>query len=190
MGASGWHYFVPYQADIQQALDALRQDVLASGAFYHGQAWWRGMKFEDFLPPVSDEASIAEYRRTFDHLQSLQPPTTIDEWLEWNGVEGTHSILDVDRVVDACIPPTHNSLYQTDPQSYWDAEHARDGTVAPLSADELQAVFGTLQPSKAQVEAQLKLLYNYCSERGIGRYVVVYAQDQPQEILFIGFSGD
>ena len=35
MGASGWSYFVPYQPDLQAALDALRAQVLADGDY-----WW------------------------------------------------------------------------------------------------------------------------------------------------------
>jgi hypothetical protein len=33
MGASGWRYFVPYQPDIQQALQELREDVFKRGEF-------------------------------------------------------------------------------------------------------------------------------------------------------------
>ena len=35
MGASGWDYYVPYQSDLQAALDELRQRVLDSGDY-----WW------------------------------------------------------------------------------------------------------------------------------------------------------
>jgi hypothetical protein len=34
MGASGWSYFVPYQSDIEQALQELRQAVFERGAYY------------------------------------------------------------------------------------------------------------------------------------------------------------
>ena len=38
MGASNWIYYVPYQENIEQALQCLRQQVFASGDYYHS---WR-----------------------------------------------------------------------------------------------------------------------------------------------------
>jgi len=34
MGASNWAYFVPYQVDINKALQDLREDVFNSGNYY------------------------------------------------------------------------------------------------------------------------------------------------------------
>ena len=42
MGAVSWDYVVPYQRDIAQALQQLRQQVFASGAFYN----WRAKEAE------------------------------------------------------------------------------------------------------------------------------------------------
>jgi hypothetical protein len=36
MGASGWSYFVPYEADISVALQRLREDVFARGDYMYG----------------------------------------------------------------------------------------------------------------------------------------------------------
>jgi len=35
VGASGWSYFVPYQADIEAALQNLRQEAFAQGNYYN-----------------------------------------------------------------------------------------------------------------------------------------------------------
>ena len=44
MGASGWDYFVPYEADISAALQRLREDVFARGDYVYGD----GITREDF----------------------------------------------------------------------------------------------------------------------------------------------
>src|SRR5947208_11567385 len=36
MGATGWTYFVPYEADISAALQRLRADVFARGDYVYG----------------------------------------------------------------------------------------------------------------------------------------------------------
>lgn len=74
MGASGWRYVVPYQEDLEAALDALRRQVFADG---------------DFISPAEDgypePASVEDLMR--------------DEYAFFMGTNGTHSILDVVMVV-------------------------------------------------------------------------------------------
>jgi hypothetical protein len=78
MGASGWEYYVPYQPDLQAALDELRRRVLDSGDY-----WW-AVPYE-FGRPACD---YPDRPRTEDEL-----------WAEEAVQEsGTHSILDVRRV--------------------------------------------------------------------------------------------
>ena len=36
MGATGWHYFVPYEADTQAALQSLREKVFKEGTYGSG----------------------------------------------------------------------------------------------------------------------------------------------------------
>src|SRR5258708_1950400 len=47
MGATGWSYFVPYQADAEQALQDLRKDVFSRRAYTQPG---------DFLATMSDQA--------------------------------------------------------------------------------------------------------------------------------------
>lgn len=190
MGASGWAYLVPYQPDIQQALDELRQLVFAHGGFAKGEAWWRDLDFADFLPPEDlDEAELAEYRAEFDRLQALPEPTTIQEWLDWNGEQGTHSILDVDRVV-ATVPPIPELAERwDDPQAMYAIVGERLGTVSPPTDAELMAILGTTRPTREQIHAGAGAL-QALRDRGAGVYVVVYEADRPAEIFFGGVSGD
>ena len=67
MGATGWNYRVPYQEDLQAALDELRR-----AAFSKGEYWLGG----DFAEG--------------------ETPRTIEELLARNDGEGAHSILDID----------------------------------------------------------------------------------------------
>jgi hypothetical protein len=74
MGASGWEYLVPYQADLQAALDELRRQVFESGDYISPVTWG--------LPaPESVEALVEQ--------EVYQ-----DFW-----AEGTHTIIDVLTVV-------------------------------------------------------------------------------------------
>jgi len=71
MGASGWTYHTTWNEDPEQALQALRAEVFASGNY---DKFWQTYGFSD------------------------QQPTTIDEALELAETEGTHSILDITTV--------------------------------------------------------------------------------------------
>lgn len=81
--------------------------------------------------------------------------------------EGTHSILDMTSI----------------------GPEPGFGVVAPLDDDQLDALFGTLTPTRAQVEAERGLI-EQIRDRWEGTYVVAYQDGAPSEILFIGVSGD
>jgi hypothetical protein len=74
MGASGWSYWVPYEADLQSALEKLRARVFAEGSYFKGWGEYE----------VKSPASIEDL---FDQMGELGTIT-----------EGTHSILDMDSV--------------------------------------------------------------------------------------------
>jgi hypothetical protein len=74
MGASGWEYLVPYQADLQAALDDLRRQVFESG---------------DYISPV---------RRGLPAPESVEDLVEQERYQQfWE--EGTHTIIDVLTVV-------------------------------------------------------------------------------------------
>jgi len=86
--------------------------------------------------------------------------------------DGTHSVLDVSRVVETPLPPTPF------------------GAVAPVSEAQLVAAFGSTRPDHAAVEAGALKLDAFLT-RGCGVYVVVYsAAGAPAEIFFAGVTGD
>ncbi len=79
---------------------------------------------------------------------------------------GTRSILDLDHV----------------------SEFPELCAVAPLSANELQDLYSTTQPTREMVEQKMDFLEDV--ERGQGVYIILYQDDQPREILFAGYSFD
>jgi len=99
-------------------------------------------------------------------------PTTIDELLEEQGESGTHSILDIHRVSD----------------------ELDFGAVSPMPSNELEALFGTDKPTRKMVEDKLGdndlVEHPLVSERWQGVYFTVYRDGRPDQLFFIGTSGD
>jgi hypothetical protein len=62
------------------------------------------------------------------------------------------------------------------------------GVACPLSHEVLQSLYGTTQPTLAEVEGNLDFLEEV--ERGHAVYVVCYAGGVPSELLFAGYSYD
>ena len=91
---------------------------------------------------------------------------TKEELIEYNAEEGTHSILDIDHI-------------STTPEF---------GSASPLTEGELHILFGTAKPTRTMIESVNT--YHRLRERWQGIYIIVYKDDQPNEIFFTGFSGD
>jgi hypothetical protein len=82
------------------------------------------------------------------------------------GADGTRSILDLERI-------------SGEPEM---------GAVTPLKDDELEELFGTTRPTREMVEANDELWERL--DRFQGVYIVLYRDDQPDEIFFAGYSCD
>ena len=95
---------------------------------------------------------------------------TVEELIEYNEDAGTHSIIDMERVV----PEMEDS----------------DGVVWPATDAELEFVLGTRTPTHDLVEQHKNKLIDLVDERWAGRYLVAYKDDQPDELFFFGISGD
>jgi hypothetical protein len=146
VGASGWDYVAEYSGDPMAALQALREQVLASGDFLWDDE-------NDYpAPRPSTLAELDEIRQDDDFWEV-----------------GTHSVLDVDRVVPSGPD--------------------REATVQELPPDEARAAFGTTTPSRAQFEAAGLDVLPW-GERWSGRYQLLYDGGRPTHIAFWGASGD
>jgi hypothetical protein len=182
MGASGWSYFVPYQTDISKALQDLREAVFQKGEYYLRDFSENDMMFDELSPSDLDltEEEKADYLAALpgqqvlpEERQALPKPTSIEALLQWNAEDGTHSIIDINK-----ITPTPDF-----------------GAAAPLSNEELKRIFGTEKPTREMIKSKEKDFAVFLQEelgrsRWQGTYIVIYKENQPVEIYFIGYSGD
>lgn len=109
---------------------------------------------------------------------------------EFMGTEGTHTILDVDRVVATDKPPvpSRGSDY---------------GTLRPLALSRVVHHLGTERPTVEQYERAVaaaheaadhgeyeRSLLGECRMRWTGYYVVLHSDGKPTHLGIFGFSGD
>ncbi|MEU5092272.1 hypothetical protein [Streptomyces sp. NPDC021356] len=96
---------------------------------------------------------------------------------EFMGTEGTHTILDVDRVVATDAPPVPSRV-----SDY--------GTLRPLTLSRVVHHFGTDRPTVEQYEEHVRSLFDECRMRWTGYYVILYSNAKPTHLGIFGFSGD
>lgn len=109
---------------------------------------------------------------------------------EFMGTEGTHTILDIDRVVATDDPPTRSGI-------------ADYGTLRPLALSRVMHHFDTNRPTVEQYEELAaaaneaasheeheQSLLGECQMRWTGYYIVLYSDDRPTHLGIFGFSGD
>jgi hypothetical protein len=172
MGAEPWHYVVPYQSDINAALQALREQEFRAGRY--GQALLD--RELDSLGDLGEEFSNAE--TSAEELIAVygSVQSAIEAVFTEAEAEGTASILDMFHVSETPEPCA----------------------VCPLSNNTLEELLGTDKPTRERVESVLinEQEPEKCEEfwdsigRGEGRYILIYNQEQPTEIFFAGYSFD
>ncbi len=182
MGASGWYYFVPFQENIEAALQTLRWQVFTSPEFHYLKTdLLKSMK--QATPEIQKQQFIEE--QAFRRFQELPEDSSVETWLarleaECQTIEGTakddpgmgfHDILDI----------THIALT---PEYY---------AITQLPLPIVQEQFGTIHPTSQDIRTKIADLWHspYC-ERWHGMYIVAYddTREIPHEIFFMGFSGD
>jgi hypothetical protein len=166
MGASGWSYFIPYQEDVYQALQELREIIFEQGAYYKPAEFY-GKILESEVGQNMSPDLRGQLKTDVEKMRKQPKPNSIDELIELNGESGTHSILDIQKV----------------------ASSPDFGVVAPLSQKELRDIFGTERPNREMVENKAEIVKSLRG-RWQGTYIIVYNKETPKEIFFTGFSGD
>jgi hypothetical protein len=147
MGAHPYWYTVKYKADVDEALQELREREFRAGR-YNPVIPFPVFPIGPHSPaPGAGHATMAEAFEDAD-------------------ADGTRSIIDLDRVAD-------------EPEF---------GAVTALDDAVLQALFGTTRPTREMVETNDDLWEDL--DRGQGVYIVLYRDDQPDEIYFAGYSCD
>lgn len=179
MGASEWYYEVPYQPDVAAALQSLRDKVFAEGDYYRDDSSDEGegesadevrARIRGVVGEIDDESleQIVSHQLA---RQKFGTPSSIDELLEAQAENGTHSILDMSLGVSRT------------PQF---------GTVSPLSEEQLMETFGTTLPHSGVVAS-------WVDRGGVDSYrgrwegaclLLAGENGSPAQIAFAGFSGD
>lgn len=125
----------------------------------------------ELLSSLSPEF-IQAIREESAYHASLPEPQTPDELLEYNTTEGTHTIIDMLNV-------------SASPEL---------GMVSPLNSQQLLQIFGTEKPTHVIIENMGTLAIDeqisVDRQRWEGAYIIIYKDEQPDEIFFIGSSGD
>jgi len=187
MGAEPWEYIVPYQPDIRAALKQAREETFATGKYkrpYPELDLLDGPEFftcsdeerEDVLDYYGLEALRVTLRRV--------GPTRLRQWLldTYAGPE-IATIEDLMTLRSLCTDGTASAL---DIDDISDTREPSKAT--PLTAAELIALYGTDRPTREQAKQN----QDYYKEIGRGEaiYFALYKNDQPNEILFAGYSYD
>lgn len=181
MGATGWRYTTAYDPDPKVALRRLRQEAFETGDYLAPGGilpFSRGSNAVSSLPlrmqfllvvlrTVSAVATAIHWL-----ARGGRQPRSIDELLAMARENGTHSILDITHTSD--IPEF--------------------GAATLLSKRAHLECFGTLTPTRAQVDAALTARDGELGDR-IRRWQAVYfiAHDEdgtPVDYVFLGASGD
>ena len=116
------------------------------------------------------QAALSDLRQATFHSGAYygahKRARTPEEALELSDETGTRSILDITRVTQrpAC------------------------GCAAPFTQQELESYFGTPTPTVAMVEECDALWEDL--ERGQARYLAIYDNGVPRQIMFVGYSFD
>jgi hypothetical protein len=147
MGAHPYWYTVPYQSDVNSALQALRDREFQAGRYN----------------PVTP---FPKFPITASSPAPGRGHESIEAALAASDADGTRSILDIGSIAD-------------EPDFL---------VAAPVSEETLQATYGTKQPTREMIEANMTPINRI--ERGHAIYVVLYANGAPSEILFAGYSFD
>jgi hypothetical protein len=180
VGASSWDYRVTHAGSVEATLIALQEQILESGEYlWPWDLEYRNPSYLAFMERFRRESGMPAMppREGVPRPSSLAGLNAVKEETEEFWDEGTHSILDIERVATA----------EDDGNPF--------GTIHPLTPAELAEVFGTSQPSAADFDRVHQpgaggRLLDLRVERWTGRSVVIYKDGVPAEVFFWGFSGD
>jgi hypothetical protein len=198
MGATSWNYFTPFEHDAAVALQRLRERVFGEGRYEWDGVTEDDLKYFNEVPGIVDPDAplekqmkkqegetyhqfIVRFQNLSDRLagKRVKPdadlpkrPETIDKLLEMQGESGTHSIIDIERIA---LEPDF-------------------GSVTPMPVERLLKLFRTDKPTRRMVEEALERHDIWedplVSERWQGVFFTIYRDNKPDELLFIGTSGD
>lgn len=145
-----------------------------------GHAYYYVVNYQKDVQAALDELRDKEFKagRYNPVIRNLEFPltagspspgpkhATIEEAREASGEEGTRSILDVETISDT------TDFF----------------VAAPLSEESIESYYGTTKPTRAMFDDNMEFLEEV--ERGECVYFTLYRNDQPDGIVFAGYSFD
>ena len=167
MGAEAWSYFVPYEKDINAALQKLREQEFKAG----------------------------RYNKDYLYGNPNAKPRTIDEVMKLCDADGSRSILDMFEVIDTPhkrrTEPDFNAAAGIEDMlasAMESLDPDRLSRVAPIGKEDRIELFGTDKPTHEQIEKRSDI-FEWLN-RGEGIYVIAFKNGKPSEIYFAGLSYD
>jgi hypothetical protein len=203
MGATGWDYFVPYEANISTALQRLREAVFARGDYESDEGLTEEMRrsmvesgprlFERIQPVLNRFRETAEtkeepvrsrYIQMVEKIkhQLLHPETVLPKSKQKRKPK-TIAVL-LKRQADG---GTHSILdilrISSLPEPY---------TISPFPREKLTEFFESETPSHSKIQEVYESgsLEDFVGESWQGIYIIAFLDDSPCEIFFAGSSGD
>ncbi|MCA9007657.1 MAG: hypothetical protein KDA70_20470 [Planctomycetaceae bacterium] len=212
MAATGWLYYCTYTHDVDFSLQQLRQMVFDRREYTLPGDLLEGTDaatLQKSAPPSSDLQKLLKISQELDQaLKGLGFDTTesekqtrdvgrMIEQIDQKGfVFAAREVLDTgDSPAPESIEAALELSAEVGTHSILDIHHVsptpQPGAATPLSEDQLQTLFGTIQPTRAMIESadQSGLLHEYC-EHWHAVYLTIYEAGQPMEYVFVGKSGD
>ncbi len=175
MGAHSYWYYAKYETDLNAALQKLRLREFQAGRYNPV------IQLPDFPVTENSPAPGAQH-------------SSIEEALLASDADGTRSILDIHCMANEPCPLSPEKLEEAllsglNPEILGEIFC----TSFPLSVGELQSLFATEKPTREVLEAGIWSESSFfwdVIDRGTGRHIIVYEEDQPSEIFFAGYSFD
>ncbi|GAB4060942.1 hypothetical protein [Catellatospora paridis] len=174
---------MPYQHDVEAALEQARQDAYDRGDYYRvspdmqartmGEeeyvAWEMAALRRSLAEAFGDDFPDPDDSMARDSWRAAQVEVTgPDSLLDAQIYSGAHSVIDMTGV----------------------APSPEMGMVAPVPHDVLEEVFGTGRPAADAIAAAISRRSLEDFGRWYGAYVVAYDGEHPESIVFFGHSGD
>ncbi len=201
MGATGWAYFMPYEADVAAVLEKLRNDVFARGDYVSGDGLPDEQVEETMkrLRPDLESAARRMAARADDVSQPEHLRAAFKEFAEELKQMGNYKAGAAQRRAHL-RPKTIEKLLELQAEngthSILDitsiSPEPKFGAISPFPHANLVECFGSETPSRAEIEKvhDAGSLEEFISERWQGIYIVAYRNGSPSEIFFAGCSGD
>jgi hypothetical protein len=172
MGGDPYWYYARHQTDVETTLQSLRRQEFEAGRYRPAASFLSFPITDDTPAPGSQHSSI-------------------EEAIEATDASGTGSILDMFKAATVSYDEALDASEQDGVDLFC--------TTFPISSDELIRLFGTEQPTRQMIESVIILSQENeeaadefwdSIDRGTGRHIIVYEDNEPTEVFFIGYSFD